>query len=167
MPSQKGQQNILATAANGSNHCCCCGGWPVAQGGSQQTLPNDGARAEFPRSSSPHSACAGMKECESKGQQAPVRPRNRRWEQLAKPPRGTGHPREGLRGPAARGWEWRCPNPQHHRQWLPISGCPAETPFCSQALALRASPAESRGINEESGVPPPHGGTQRGISTCN
>ena len=142
-------------------------GWPWAPGGGQRTLPNGQACAKFPRSSSPRSAHAGMKEHESKGQQAPVRSRNRRWEQLAKPPRSTSRPQEGLRGPAAQGWEQRCLNPQHLHQRLPISGCPAETPFCSQALTLRASPVKSHRINEESGVPPPHGGTQRGISTCN
>lgn len=86
------------------------------------------------------------------------------------PPARHGRPWEGLQGPAAQGWEQRCPNSQHLRQCLPFSGCPAETRLCSQALTLRTSPAESRGINEEHGVPPPHsraGGTQRGISTCN
>lgn len=80
MPSQTSQQNSLVSAAKGSK--CCChsrGTWhfassppvpggavaadrepcrrgstshPGGQGGGQQTLPNDCARSEFPRSSS-------------------------------------------------------------------------------------------------------------------
>jgi len=42
-----------------------------------------------------------------------------------------------------------------------ISGCLAETPFCSQALALCSSPDESGGINQESGVPLPTGDAER------
>lgn len=61
-------------------------GRPGAWGRSQRTLQNGRAHAEFPRSSSPRPARASIKERESKGQQAPVHPRNRRWEQLAKPP---------------------------------------------------------------------------------
>ena len=133
-------------------------GWPGAPGGDQRTLPNGQACAKFPRSSSPRSAHAGMKEHESKGQQAPVRSRNRRWEQLAKPPRSTSRPQEGLRGPAAQGWEQRCLNPQHLHQRLPISGCPAETPFCSQALTLAPAQSRATGLTKRVVCPLPTGG---------
>lgn len=104
-----------------------------------------------------------MKEHESKGQQAPVHPRNRRQEQLAKPPtsRGMGCPWEGLQAPTALGWEWKCPNLQHLCQRLPISGCPAEAPFCSQALALPLTQLRAPGLMKRAACPLPTGDPER------
>lgn len=97
----------------------------------------------------------GTKERDSRGRQAPGCPGNPRWEQLAKLPRRHGRPWEGLRGPAAPGWEQRCPNSQHLRQCLPISGCPAETPFCSQALTLRSAQSRAVGLTKSMECPLP------------
>lgn len=54
-----------------------------------------------------------------------------------------GFPWEFPQGPAAPYWAQRCPKPQKLYQ-ASISGCLAETPFCSQTLALRPSPDEWR-----------------------
>lgn len=64
-------------------------------------------------------------------------------------------------GPCGSTWGTEVPEAPTSLPAASISGCPAETPFCSQALALCTSPDESGEINEERGVPLPTGDAER------